>query len=115
MKILLVAFAVALFTFQTARADAPGPVVGIGTELKSVGGHPVVTGVLADSPADKSGIRPNDRLLKIDGKSVDGLTLVQVSHLLRGIRGSHVEVTVDRHGETRDFGIRREILFVAHP
>jgi len=115
MKILLVALAVSLFTFQTARADAPGPVVGIGTELKSIDGHPVVTGVLAESPADKSGIRTNDRLVKIDNKSVDGLSLVQVSHLLRGIRGSHVKVTVVRHGEQRDFDIRREILFLTHP
>ena len=53
MKILLVALALALFTLQTARADAPGPVVGIGTELKSIDGHPVVTGVLAGSPAEE--------------------------------------------------------------
>jgi carboxyl-terminal processing protease len=115
MKILLVAFAVALFTFQSARADAPGPVVGIGTVVKSVGGHPVITAVIPDSPADKSGIKPNDELVKIDEKSIDGLTLTQISHLLRGVRHSHVEVTVNRAGEVKDFGMRRDILFLPHP
>jgi S1-C subfamily serine protease len=112
MKALLVALVLVLFTVPLARADAPGPIIGIGTELKSIGGHPVVTGVLPDSPADKGGIKPNDRLLKIDDKSIDGLTLVQISHLLHGADHSRVKVTVDRNGQTKDFGLRRSVLFL---
>jgi carboxyl-terminal processing protease len=113
MKALLSLLAVVVLALAPAwAADAPGPVIGIGTELKSISGHPVVVDVLPDSPAFKIGIKPGDRFLSIDDKSVDGMTLEQISHFLRGAARSHVKVTVSRDGKARDFGMRREILFL---
>ena len=114
IKALLSAFVVFTFAVQSVGAaePAPGPIIGIGTEIKSEAGHPVVANVLPDSPADKAGVKAKDRLTKIDHKSVDGLTLLEVAHRLRGNENSKVHLTVDRGGRTKDFDLKREILFL---
>jgi len=118
MKALLAVIAVLTLAFQPLRAsdtEAPGPIVGIGTELKSVDGHAVVANVLKGSPADKAGVKTNDTIVKIDDKSVAGLSLNRVAHLLHGARNSKVHVTVDRGGSQKDFDIKRQILMMPHP
>jgi carboxyl-terminal processing protease len=117
MKALLTAAVVLLLAaFPAVRAaDAPGPVIGIGTELESAGGHAVVAAVLPDSPADKSGVKAGDRLVKVDGRNVDGLSLLAISHLLHGARNSAVRLTIDRGGRQRDFDMKREVLWLPGP
>ena len=115
MKDSLAALALLLITFSPCLADTPlppGPVIGIGTELRAAGHHPVVGTVLPDSPADKVGIKSGDRFLRIDGGNVDGLTLVQIAGRLRGAVGSPIHVTVLRHGEEKTFEMHREILLL---
>jgi C-terminal processing protease CtpA/Prc len=115
MKILSAVLAAVVLAFQPAfAADAPvpGPVIGIGTELKLEGGRPFVSSVLPDSPALNAGVKPGDRVVAVDNKSVTGMTLLKVATLLRGAEHSHVKMTVDRHGQARNFGMRREILYL---
>jgi len=52
------------------------------------------------TPADKLGIRAGDRIIEIDGQSAYGITNEQVFEKLRGPKGTSVEVTIDRPGET---------------
>ena len=113
MKPHLVACALAFFAFQTAHADAPGPVIGIGTELKSAGGHAVVVQIVPGSPAAQAGVRAGDRLFAVDGHKVEGMSLNQIARLLRGNRDSEVRITVDRGGGKKEFAMKREILFLA--
>ena len=116
MKALLAVVAVLTLAFQPLRAnDAAGPVIGIGTELKAVEGHPVVANVLQGSPADKAGVRANDKIVKVDDRDVAGLSLNRIAHLLRGEQNSEVHVTVDRGGSQKIFDIKREILLMPHP
>jgi carboxyl-terminal processing protease len=115
MKAILAVLATVLLTFQVAFADdaaAPGPIVGIGTQLKTVDDHPVVDSVMSGSPAEKYGIKPGDRILKIDGKSVDGLNLQQVANRLHGAAGSRVHLFVLRGDAKKTFSIRRQILIL---
>jgi carboxyl-terminal processing protease len=115
MKAFIAVLATVLLTFQLAFADdaaAPGPVIGIGTELKSVDSHPVVASVLHGGPAEKFGIKPGDQILKVDGKSVDGLSLQQVADLLHGAAGSRVHLLVQRGDHQKTFSPRRQILIL---
>ena len=50
------------------------------------------------SPAYKAGIRPGDMILKVDGKSCDGLTTTQVADLLKGAKGTAVQISLGREG-----------------
>jgi carboxyl-terminal processing protease len=115
MKALIAVLATFLLTFHLARADelaTPGPIIGIGTELKAVDSHPVVSSVLPNGPAEKAGIKTGDRILTIDRKSVDGLTLQQVADLLNGAAGSRVHLLVQRGDKKESFTPRRQILFM---
>jgi C-terminal processing protease CtpA/Prc len=104
-----------LLAGSLAHADTtlpPGPVIGIGTELRSADHQPVVGTVLPGSPADKAGVRPGDRFLRIDDSSVSKLSLVEIAVRLRGAVGSPVRLTVLRHGNERTFKMQREILLL---
>jgi carboxyl-terminal processing protease len=113
MKAIIAALATALLTFHLAFADnaaSPGPVIGIGTELKAVDGRPVVSSILPNSSAEKAGIKPGDQILKIDSKSVDGQSLQQVADQLHGSVGSRVHLLVQRGDRQKSFSLRRQIL-----
>jgi C-terminal processing protease CtpA/Prc len=102
-----------LVACSLAHADTtlpPGPVIGIGTELRSADHQPIVGQVLPGSPADKAGLRAGDRFVRIDETSVSNLSLVEVASRLRGAVGSPIRVTVFRHGGERTFAMKREIL-----
>ncbi|MEL7502025.1 MAG: S41 family peptidase [Cyanobacteria bacterium J06554_6] len=95
-------------TEQTA-----GEVSGVGVQFKREAGEVVVTGVLADSPADEANIRPGDRLLLVDGRSTDRLSVQAVSQLVRGEIGTQVTLTIRRSsGEQETLILTRAMLEV---
>ncbi|HEV2501359.1 MAG TPA: S41 family peptidase, partial [Terriglobia bacterium] len=63
----------------------------------------VVIYPLHGSPAMRAGIRAGDEIVKIDGKSAEGLSIDKVASLLKGPRGTTVVVTVARTGVPKPF------------
>lgn len=63
-------------------------------------GRVVVIAPLADSPADKAGIKPGDVILEVDGKSLDGMNSTDAVFLIRGPKGTKVKLTVLHENET---------------
>jgi carboxyl-terminal processing protease len=53
---------------------------------------------IVDSPADKAGIKPRDRILKIEGLSTENLTLDEAAARMRGPIGSAVTLVIEREG-----------------
>ncbi|GAA0462514.1 S41 family peptidase [Alkalibacillus silvisoli] len=78
---------------------------GIGAEVTQREGHITIIAPLSDSPAEEAGVRPNDRILEVDGESVEGDTVNEAVQLIRGEKGSDVVLTVDRPGEDEPFDI----------
>jgi carboxyl-terminal processing protease len=75
-----------------------GKYYGVGMTIVSRGEHTAVTSPYVSSPAFNAGIRPGDQILTIDDKSVENMTTLQVSELLRGARGTTVTIKVSREG-----------------
>lgn len=72
---------------------AAPPSLGLGFASES----PVVEQVVPDSPADKAGVQPGDRILAIDAKKVRSLDEVRAA--LKDIKpGDQVKLTLDRKG-----------------
>jgi S1-C subfamily serine protease len=67
-----------------------------------------VVEVPQDSPAERAGLRPDDRLLTIDGRPTSGMTSEQVQHRLSGEVGSVVALEVLRGDQELALNITRE-------
>ncbi|MFC2075629.1 S41 family peptidase [candidate division KSB1 bacterium] len=87
-----------------------GQYSGVGIEFDIHGGYLVVLQPIEDGPSERVGIRPGDRIVKINGESAIGITKEEVFRKLRGRKGSQVEVTVEREGipDLLDFTITRD-------
>jgi carboxyl-terminal processing protease len=83
---------------------------GIGVALEQVGTMPVVTGLIAGSPAALAGLRMNDVLLGIDGESFHGRPIEETLRRLRGPEGTTLELEFRRGTQLhRVRVVRREI------
>ncbi len=81
--------------------------IGIGLEQDKKTQALVIWKVLEGEPAGKAGILPQDVLLKIDGRSTEGMNDDQASEKLRGTPDSLVTVTVRRGKQEIDFKLVR--------
>jgi carboxyl-terminal processing protease len=73
-----------------------GRFVTAGLFLESEGDAVAVETVVPDSPADRAGVLPGDRLLTVDGVAIIGLPLQTVQGRLLGEKGSKVRLTLER-------------------
>jgi len=98
-------------SFQNELA---GELEGIGIRIGILDQIPAVISPLPNSPAFKAGLKPRDKILKVDNTDTSTLTLDEVVNLIRGKEGTEVQITVLREGEneTRIFNIVRKKLNV---
>jgi len=78
--------------------ELAGTIVGIGAELGTSGSDIVIVSPIADSPADKAGLKPKDVIAGIDGKTTSGLSVDTVVSKIRGNEGTQVTLTIVRNG-----------------
>jgi len=76
-----------------------GKFEGIGAVISMKDGVLTVVSPVADSPAEKAGIKPGDRILKIDDQFTSGLSLVEATFKIRGPKGTSVKLLVLHEGE----------------
>lgn len=79
------------FRFQTT-----GQYGGIGSLIRKVGDYVMIAEPYKGFPADKSGLKIGDKIIKIDGISMKDKTVEDVSKLLKGEPGKKVNISVSR-------------------
>ncbi len=84
---------------KSFREDISGSFIGVGMEVGLKDRVPTVIAPLKNTPAERAGIKPGDRILEIDGVTTIGDTLEQTVRKIRGERGTTVVFTVSREGE----------------
>jgi carboxyl-terminal processing protease len=84
--------------FQALRDDQQGHYYGVGMTVGPRNGKTIVIAPFGGSPAYKAGLRPGDVIIQVDDKRTDNLSTSEIADLLRGRRGTHVQVTVGREG-----------------
>lgn len=73
-----------------------GNFVGLGVELKSEEHSLLVVNVITGGPAEKGGLRTGDRIISVDGQSLDILPPDTAADMLRGEEGTQVTVLMQR-------------------
>ncbi|MEH7083542.1 S41 family peptidase [Neobacillus drentensis] len=71
---------------------------GIGAEIQEKDGHIVIVSPIKGSPAEKAGLKPNDMIMSVNGKSLQGMNSTQAVTLIRGKKGTKVELSIQRPG-----------------
>ncbi|MBH8555376.1 PDZ domain-containing protein [Nostocaceae cyanobacterium CENA357] len=87
--------------YRSLQVNTSGELTGVGLQIAldpQTGTLQVVTPI-EGSPADQAGIRPRDRILKIEGISTENLTLDEAAARMRGSIGSLVTLLIEREGE----------------
>jgi carboxyl-terminal processing protease len=87
---------------------------GIGIEFSIIDDTIYVVAPIEGGPSEKLGIQAGDRIVKVDGESVAGteVTNADVMRLLKGPKGTEVEVSILRRGEDEllEFNITRDVI-----
>ena len=86
-------------TMSGVKEEFDGEYSGIGIEFGILRDTLHVVNCIAGGPAERVGVLPNDRIVRIDTTSAVGIKQHAVPKLLRGKRGSKVEIAVSRVGE----------------
>ena len=94
--------------------DTRGEFGGLGIEVTMEGGYVKVVSPIDDTPAAKAGLKPNDLIIALDGKSVRGMALSDAVKLMRGKVGEKIKLTV-RRGEDTPFDVEiiRDVIKVS--
>lgn len=96
------------------QEDITGSFEGIGAEMTLEDGILTIVTPLDDSPSQKAGLLPNDRVLKIDDEATVNLAIDEAVAKIRGPRGTEVRLTIFREGdeEAREVVVERDIIVV---
>jgi len=78
-----------------------GKFEGIGIEFDILDDYITVISPIAGGPAEKVGVQAGDKIVKIDGKLVKGITQEEVFKKLRGPAHSKVQLTIKRKGSEK--------------
>jgi carboxyl-terminal processing protease len=91
-----------------------GNFVGLGVELKSSDGALLIVNVIHNSPAERGGIKPGDKITSVGGRSTADVNTDKAAEMLQGPEGSAAQLTVVTGDEApRQLSIRREHVDVS--
>ncbi|QRN82206.1 S41 family peptidase [Chloroflexota bacterium] len=98
--------------FTQANESLTGEYEGIGAYVDVSGDYVEIISPMKGSPAEAAGLRPNDKVVAIDGVDMTGTPGDLVLQQILGPAGTDVTLTIDRDGETFDVTITRQHIVV---
>jgi carboxyl-terminal processing protease len=101
-------------SYQQMKVDTSGKFGGLGIEISIRKGVLTVVSPIEGTPAYNMGIKPGDKIIMIEKESTLDFTLQEAVSMLRGERGTSVNITVFREGVKTplEFSIKRDIINV---
>lgn len=98
-------------TANDFNEDVEGTYQGIGAEIKfDEKGNVIFGKIFEDSPAEKAGVLENDMLLEVDGKSIGGMTLSDISNIVKGKKNTKVKIKIKRENNEKNITITRGVV-----
>lgn len=91
--------------FQSLQDTTSGEFTGLGLEVGMEDGYVKIISPIDGSPAAEAGLRSGDVILKLGNVPVKGLTLNEAIEIMRGPKGSKIELSIGRAGESQPFEV----------
>ncbi|MGQ9706047.1 MAG: S41 family peptidase [bacterium] len=102
--------------YSELKIDTVGKFGGLGIEITITPEDNTLTVIapIEGTPAYYSGIKARDKIIEIDGKSTEGITLTQAVNRMRGAPGTNCKLKIRRLGEEdeMEFIVTRAIIDV---
>ena len=87
--------------YAKMREDQHGKYYGVGMLIQPQNNKIVVVTPFEGTPSFRAGIRPGDVIVAVDGKATENLNSEDVANMLKGPKGTHVQVTLAREGAAK--------------
>jgi len=94
--------------------EIEGNFEGVGMEIGIKDNYLIVVAPLKNTPAERAGLQPKDKILEIDGKSTKNMDTTGAVKLIRGEKNTKVILLIERDGELEPFEvpITRDVIDV---
>jgi len=101
--------------FQNLQSSTSGEFTGLGLEVGMEDGYVKIISPIDGSPASAAGLESGDIILKLGTIPVKGMSLSEAIEIMRGPKGSEIELTIGRAGESQPFEVTlvRAVITVA--
>jgi len=87
--------------YKELKIGTTGQFGGLGIQVGMEDGFVKVISPIDDTPAFRAGIESGDLIVRLDKKSVKGMSLNDAVKIMRGEPGSDIELTIVRKGEDK--------------
>jgi len=100
--------------YKELKIGTTGKFGGLGIQVGMEDGFVKVISPIDDTPAFRAGIKAGDLIIRLDDKSVKGMTLNDAVKIMRGDPGTDITLTVVREGADKPlpFTVTRDIISV---
>lgn len=100
--------------FSDLQSMTSGEFGGLGIEVGMEDGFVKVISPIDDTPASRSGIQSGDLIIKLDNKSVKGMSLDEAVNLMRGKAGEPIKLVILRKSEDKpiELTVKRDVIKV---
>ena len=100
--------------YKDLQSDTEGHFGGLGIVIAMKDNFVTVVAPMEDTPGFKAGILSGDRIIKINGKSTENMTLQDAVKILRGDPNTDVSMTMMRpsSGQVKDYKLTRAVITV---
>ena len=97
--------------YDDLRVTTRGEYGGLGMEVTSRDDIITVVTPISDTPAERAGLRTNDRIIAVDGESIIGFSIDEAVDLMRGAVGDPITITIARgDDEPFDVNLVRDLI-----
>ena len=98
--------------YKELMIETKGRFTGVGIEITIRDNVITVVSPIEGTPAFKAGIRAADQIILIGKKSAKGISIMEAVKLIRGPKGSKVELTIRREGLEKpiSFLLTRDVI-----
>jgi len=99
-------------SFKNMQVETKGEFGGLGIVIGKREGALTIISPIDDTPAYKAGVKSGDIILKIDDNSTINMSLQDAVDLMRGKKGTPIDITIVRKGENKPIKINivRDII-----
>ena len=92
--------------FHELRVGTTGEFGGLGIVVGLEDGFVKVISPIDDTPAQRAGIKAGDLIIRLDGKTVKGMSLDDAVKIMRGRPGTSIQLLVVRTGKDKPLDIK---------